>query len=100
LFIFNKNSADNMAHLVEQIVYCSKSVQTCAEHQKCITDDVLHLSRLKSNKLSVNNAYYSPCELLDNIVRTYRAKAEHKVKNGWGKRGNNKVIEKEKEWKK
>jgi hypothetical protein len=65
--------------LVGEIAQCSKSVQICTEHQKCITDDVLQLSGLHSHKLTVVNAYYSPCDLLDTIVKTFRAPAEQKV---------------------
>jgi hypothetical protein len=61
------------------MVECSKSVQTCAEHQKCMTDDVLQLSRMRSHKLSINNAYYRPNELIQTIIHAFRAQAEHKV---------------------
>jgi signal transduction histidine kinase len=82
LYVAEEGDVD---YLLKQISDFSKSVLTCAEHQKCMTDDVLQLSRLRSNKLSVNNSYYFPSELLQTISHAFRAQAENKVWNRGGR---------------
>jgi hypothetical protein len=76
---FTDKTPDNGVYLLKQLVDCAKSVQTCAEHQQCITDDVLQLSRLRSHKLSIANSYFRPTELIHNLIHSFRAHAESKV---------------------
>jgi signal transduction histidine kinase len=75
----NLNSENSIDYLVKQISLSSKSVGTCMEHQKCMTDDVLQFSNMRTNKISITNTYYSPYVLLRTIIQTYRAQAEQKV---------------------
>lgn len=56
-----------------------ESIQKCAEHQKCITDDVLHLSRLRSHKLNVANSFYHPSEVVLAAIGTFKLQADVKV---------------------
>lgn len=42
---------DRLTEYLSQMKVCAASVQTCAEHQKCMTDDVLELSRLRAHKV-------------------------------------------------
>jgi hypothetical protein len=70
---------DNMDSLVSLILECSKSVLSFAEHQKCMTDDVVQLSRLQTHSLTITPVYYHPHELLQTIAHAFRAQAESKV---------------------
>jgi putative lipase involved disintegration of autophagic bodies len=76
-FFFAEHES-NTTYLLTQMLECAKSVQTCAEHQKCMTDDVLQLSRLRSHKLAITNAYYKPSDLV-HTTNSFRAHAESKV---------------------
>lgn len=50
----------------------------CAEHQKCITDDVLQLSKLRAHKLVLNNNFFLPEDLIGTVVRMFKVEAENK----------------------
>jgi hypothetical protein len=53
---------DTLTYLLEQVMASAKTIQKCADHQKCMTDDVLQLSRLRSNKLTITNTFFNPYE--------------------------------------
>jgi signal transduction histidine kinase len=63
----------------EQMRQSLASIQTCADHQKRITDDALELSRLKSHKLSLINSSFDLCELIQSTITLFTASAEAKV---------------------
>jgi hypothetical protein len=77
--VLSEDDNKQIEYLANQVFECSKSVLACAEHQKCMTDDVLQISRLQTHKISITNAYYSPNELLHTVANAFRAKAECKV---------------------
>lgn len=57
-FVFSNTClfhTDRLAEFLSQMQVCASSVQTCAEHQKCMTDDVLELSRLRAHKVLISN---------------------------------------------
>lgn len=74
-----KSPEDTLAHLLEQIMEASKTIQKCADHQKCMTDDVLQLSRLRAHKLTIANSLYSPYETVRTAMTAFKPQAESKV---------------------
>lgn len=74
-----KNPEKLIFYLLEQIMVSSNSIQKCAEHQKCMTDDVLQLSRLRSHKLTITNTYYHPWDTLLTAITIFKPQAESKV---------------------
>ena len=71
--------ADIYSSCLEQIRICAATIQSCAEHQKRMTDDVLQLSRLRSHKLAVENVYYRPWDMVQTTLRVFRVQADKKV---------------------
>eukprot|EP00026_Physarum_polycephalum_P000093 Phypoly_transcript_00093.p1 GENE.Phypoly_transcript_00093~~Phypoly_transcript_00093.p1 ORF type:complete len:2228 (+),score=422.82 Phypoly_transcript_00093:105-6788(+) len=63
---------------IEHIKVSAGSVQICAEHQKCITDDVLQLSKLRANKLVLSNNFFLPSDLIFTVVRMFSVQAQNK----------------------
>lgn len=74
-----KNPEKLIFYLLEQLVLSTNSIQKCAEHQKCMTDDVLQLSRLRSHKLAITNTYYHPWDTLMTAMTIFKPQAESKV---------------------
>ncbi|KAJ3024153.1 hypothetical protein HKX48_005554 [Thoreauomyces humboldtii] len=68
------------------------AIESCAQHQKMITDDVLNLSKLKSGTYSVVKSWFDPIRLVRNSVNMFRAQMEKKdisfqMKMDWEGRG-------------
>ena len=97
----NSNFATTIGYQLEQIKEAAVSVQMyvprlaiffsrlisafffyclcrCAEHQKCITDDVLQLSKLRANKLAFSNNFLLPRDLSNAVVRMFSVQAAKK----------------------
>ena len=71
--------ADMFSSCLEQIRICTATIQSCAEHQKRMTDDVLQLSRLRSHKLVVENVYFRPWDMVQMTLQAFRVQADKKV---------------------
>jgi hypothetical protein len=71
---------DSFGAFVNQVRLCAVTIQSCAEHQKRMTDDVLQLSRLRSHKLVVVNTYYRPWDMVQTALRVFGVQADRKVK--------------------
>lgn len=67
-----------LADLLLQLKNSIGSIQTCAEHQKCITDDVLQLSKLRAHKLVLTNSWFDPKDLVDTVVKMFKVEADNK----------------------
>lgn len=76
----DKSDTGLLKYMLDQVMQSTESIQKCAEHQKCMTDDVLHLSRLRSHKLIISNSFYRPYETIMNVVGIFRQQADNKVK--------------------
>ena len=74
-----KSGNDALAYLLEQVMESAKTIQKCADHQKCMTDDVLQLSRLRSNKLTINSAFYRPYDTFNTAVIIFKPQVDTKV---------------------
>ena len=75
----NMSADDALAYLVEQVVESAKTIQKCADHQKRMTDDVLQLSRLRSNTLTITNTLYQPYDTVMNVMTIFKSEVEAKV---------------------
>ena len=62
-----------------EVRLCATTIQSCAEHQKRMTDDVLQLSRLRSHKLVVENVYFRPWGMVQTTLQAFRVQADKKV---------------------
>ena len=74
-----KSGEEALAYLLEQVSESAKTIQKCADHQKCMTDDVLQLSRLRSNKLIINNTFYRPYDTMNTAVTIFKPQVDTKV---------------------
>ena len=74
-----KSGEEALAYLLEQVSESAKTIQKCADHQKCMTDDVLQLSRLRSNKLTMNHTFYRPYDTMNTAVTIFKPQADTKV---------------------
>ena len=77
----NRADGETYAFFIEQVRMCTATIQSCAEHQKRMTDDVLQLSRLRSHKLAVLNAYYRPWDMVQTTLRVFGVQADNKVRS-------------------
>lgn len=75
----DKSEIGLLKYMLEQVMQSTESIQKCAEHQKCMTDDVLHLSRLRSHKLAISNSFYHPWETIMTASSIFRQQADTKV---------------------
>lgn len=78
-YLTEKKPEESIGYLLQQVITSANSIQKCAEHQKCMTDDVLQLSRLRSHKLAIANAYYNPWDTVMTAVSIFKPQAESKV---------------------
>jgi signal transduction histidine kinase len=76
-----KKPEETLLYLLEQVMVSAKTIQKCADHQKCMTDDVLQLSRLRSHKLTITNSYYNPYDTVVTAMTIFKPQAESKVKS-------------------
>ena len=74
-----KSAEEALAYLLKQVTESAKTIQKCADHQKCMTDDVLQLSRLRSNKLVINDTFYRPYDTVNTAVTIFKPQVETKV---------------------
>ncbi|KAL0485347.1 hypothetical protein AKO1_006886, partial [Acrasis kona] len=54
---------------------CIESIRTCSEYQKVITDDVLTLSKLEFNQVTLYPEVMSPQTLVNHIVQMFEGEA-------------------------
>ncbi|KAJ3267399.1 hypothetical protein HK104_005936, partial [Borealophlyctis nickersoniae] len=67
--------------VTEQIRFdeeCLDAIESCARHQQVITEDVLHLSKLKSGSFVMNDQLFDPLKLVAKMVNMYKAEMESK----------------------
>ena len=74
-----KSAEEALVYLLNQVAESAKTIQKCADHQKCMTDDVLQLSRLRSNKLVINDTFYRPYDTVNTAVIIFKPQVETKV---------------------
>jgi hypothetical protein len=65
-------------HLFLCTFYLLLFIFRCAEHQKCITDDVLQLSKLRANKLVLSNNFFLAKDVVNTVVRMFSVQAQNK----------------------
>lgn len=54
------------------------AIESCAKHQRVITNDVLHLSKLKSGNVVLTAKEFDPCTMIRQIVGMFRAELKSK----------------------
>lgn len=59
--------------MLDGIHEAAQTIILCAQHQKCIVDDILCLSRLDSNLLAITPDKVSPPELIAKVLKMYEA---------------------------
>eukprot|EP01113_Clastostelium_recurvatum_P018530 TRINITY_DN2183_c0_g3_i2.p1 TRINITY_DN2183_c0_g3~~TRINITY_DN2183_c0_g3_i2.p1 ORF type:complete len:898 (-),score=243.58 TRINITY_DN2183_c0_g3_i2:23-2716(-) len=55
-----------------------EAIQACAKHQKVITDDALHLSKLESGLVDLNISAFRPSRVISNTLRMFEAETQAK----------------------
>jgi signal transduction histidine kinase/CheY-like chemotaxis protein len=77
-FLTSMPSNVNKSVLSDQIVVDKEamdSIITCANQQRVVADDVLHLSALESGKVVLSDVAFDPRKIVERLVKTYRAEA-------------------------
>jgi signal transduction histidine kinase len=59
--------------MLEGILEAAQTIILCAQHQKCIVDDILCLSKLDSNLLAITPDKVSPPHLIGKVLKMYEA---------------------------
>ena len=63
---------NSLTRLLEDITESVETITSCSLHQKCITDDILSLSKLDSNLIEICPSSIKLGSFMDNIVETFR----------------------------
>jgi len=61
------------AEMLDGILEAAQTIILCAQHQKCIVDDILCLSKLDSNLLAITPDKVSPPQLIAKVLKMYEA---------------------------
>ena len=75
-------NSENIKVAFEQLVFdkeCLDAIESCAAHQKVITDDVLHLSRLRHGKIVMRRAErrrFSVKNVLESVRKMFAAELD------------------------
>jgi len=79
---FNRQDAEGIAHLIEfldselvQDLESLESLNLCAKHQKRIADDVLQMSKLSMNLVSLTETPFDPLVETSNVIRMFEREA-------------------------
>jgi signal transduction histidine kinase len=59
--------------MLDGILEAAQTIILCAQHQKCIVDDILCLSKLDSNLLAITPDKISPPQLIGKVLKMYEA---------------------------
>lgn len=59
--------------LRETVMESAQTIILCAQHQKCIVDDILTLSKLDSNLLVITPDKVQPSSLVEKVIKMYDA---------------------------
>ncbi|KAI4795858.1 hypothetical protein E4T45_12105, partial [Aureobasidium sp. EXF-8846] len=59
--------------MLDGILEAAQTIILCAQHQKCIVDDILCLSKLDSNLLAITPDKVSPPQLIGKVLKMYEA---------------------------
>jgi PAS domain S-box-containing protein len=58
-----------MREQLEQMNERVQAIETCADHQKIIADDVLTLSKLEAHRVELNCVAFNPQQVVNNVVK-------------------------------
>jgi PAS domain S-box-containing protein len=58
-----------MMEQLEQMKESVQAIETCANHQKIIADDVLSLSKLEAQRVELNCVAFNPRQVVDNVIQ-------------------------------
>ncbi|KAJ3322674.1 hypothetical protein HDU76_013834, partial [Blyttiomyces sp. JEL0837] len=64
--------------LIQSITDCSSSISVCAKHQKCVADDVLHMSKLSLDLVRLNPTDFDPVQLAYDVLSALEADMKSK----------------------
>jgi signal transduction histidine kinase len=67
----NPTSLERYRAVVEDNVEAARTILACAAHQKRVIDDVLILSRLESEMLSITPVSQRPTRVVDDVVKMF-----------------------------
>ncbi|KAG9693793.1 histidine kinase, partial [Aureobasidium melanogenum] len=59
--------------MLDGVLEAAQTIILCAQHQKCIVDDILCLSKLDSNLLVITPDKVSPPQLIGKVLKMYEA---------------------------
>jgi signal transduction histidine kinase len=59
--------------MLDGVLEAAQTIILCAQHQKCIVDDILCLSKLDSNLLAITPDKVSPPQLIGRVLKMYEA---------------------------
>ncbi|KAL0480198.1 hypothetical protein AKO1_007197 [Acrasis kona] len=62
----------------QEMKSCVDSIAKCGRYQKMVTDDMLTMSKLESNKVELNPAPLLLCEVIDNVTTMNKIECERK----------------------
>jgi len=68
--------------MLDGILEAAQTIILCAQHQKCIVDDILCLSKLDSNLLAITPDKVSPPQLIGKVLKMYEAELARASVNG------------------
>ena len=72
------NCIDDLKAQIELDKEAIDAIETCSKHQKVITDDVLHLSKLEANKLTLNIVTFKLKKAIETAVHMFDAELKRK----------------------
>ncbi|KAJ3137207.1 hypothetical protein HK101_003901 [Irineochytrium annulatum] len=69
---------DEVAPILESLNEAVFSIKTCADHQKIIADEMLSMSKLNMNLITISSTPFDPAELVRAVLRTFKVELEAK----------------------
>ncbi|KAJ3235649.1 hypothetical protein HDU81_000281 [Chytriomyces hyalinus] len=76
---FHHMTQESIASLVLKCHECIEAIELCSRHQQTIADDVLNLSKLNMNLITISTTTpFNPKELVKKILSTFRAEMKSK----------------------
>lgn len=66
----------NDGEMIDGVLDSAQTIILCAQHQKCIVDDILTLSKLDSNLLVITPDKVQPPNLVERVLKMYDAELQ------------------------
>ncbi|ORY42987.1 hypothetical protein BCR33DRAFT_785873 [Rhizoclosmatium globosum] len=73
------NGNQKASEILEQAKECFDAIEICSKHQQAIADDVLNISKLNMNMITISKSTpFLPKELLTKVLSTFKAEMKAK----------------------